>query len=693
LARSVRTACRWSWALLCVLTVAAPAAAAPSTRKPLRPAAAMQWVTPPTLVDLECPDREIRRPEWVAFGQELDGMGLEVHRSKGAATPPPALLRVRCLAPGEAPSPDPAIRSISAENPAPAIERLLHEVRDALRGESFPRPSRVLLMGWDDGEVSTTLLREASWMATYARLMADFLDLRHLVRVPDLWLSRYDAVVVLTDHLPAAIAESLVATLRRYLEAGGAVVLPGGIDDDALRSLTGVDGASGEAPLRAWTCDPAFLPGADGMVFRIPEADADPMPLYRLPTEARVLCGARGGRDAPLAFRISKGRGTLVAWTVPLLADKSARGLLLLSLMEASPLVSALMDMHLFFVDDCPLPASGRPVQVEAGAPEVPDGEFYRDRWWPDIHRLVQDHSLRPTFAFVLTYDDHMPDQGTPGTYAEGSPSLDLARAISAAGYEVDIHGFNHQSLSLVRNEWSVGWSGIGSMRTALAMLRTEYQRVFGKDRVPRAYVAPSNFVQRVGKEALRQAFPEVEVLSTQYLDEGPILGQEFGPDPEVPALSNVPRISSEHFLDGDNAQEVLDALVLPGVFSHFIHPDDLLDPERSRGRDWPGMVRELTSLLEKVDRAHPWLTRRTAVEASPHLRQWWKAGLRVLRESDGLLVRVENPPDGGLTFWVRPPRDREVRIQGSCEEVFRSQVESRVVLRSNGGACGIFWR
>lgn len=685
-------ACRSLLALICIAGLATAADAAPSHRKPPRPTAPIRWVSPPSRVVLDCPDRVVRRPEWVAFGQELDGMGIEVRRPRGTDPSASSLFRVRCLAKGEAPDPDPAVRSIPAEDAAPSIRRLLQEARDTLRGDAFPRPSRVLLAGWDDGEVSTALLREASWMAAYSRLEADFLDLRRLDRLPDPWLLRYDAVAMLTDHLPPATAESLGATLGRYLEAGGSVVLMGGIDDEVFRSLAGAKAAAGEALLREWTCDPGFLPGSGGTAFRIPDEDADPMPLYRAPEGARILCGVRGS-DAPLAFQVRRGRGTVVAWTVPVPADKSARGLMLLSLMEATPLVSALVDAHLFFLDDCPLPTSNRPVRVEAGAPEIPDGEFYRNRWWPDVRSLIETHSLRPTFAFILTYDDRMPEEGVPGTYGEGSPSLELARAISAAGYEVDLHGFNHQSLSLARNEWSVGWSGIGAMRKALTMLRAEYRRVFGGDRLPRAYVAPSNFVQRVGKEALRQVFPEIEVLSTQYLDEGPILGQEFGPDPEVPGLWNLPRISSEHFLDADNAQEVLDALVLPGVFSHFIHPDDLLDPERSRGRDWPGMVRELSSLLEKVDRSHPWMTRRTAVEASAHLRQWWKAGLRVLREAEGILVHVESPPDGGLTFWVRPPRDREARIQGTCEEVFRSRAESRIVLRSRGGACGIFWR
>jgi hypothetical protein len=229
-------------------------------------------------------------------------------------------------------------------------------------------------------------------------------------------------------------------------------------------------------------------------------------------------------------------------------------------------------------------------------------------------------------------------------------------------------------------------------MEAALRKAREEMQRVLGKGVVPRVYAAPNNLVQKVGKEAVRATFPEITAIATQYLDEDVILGQEFGPDPDVKGVTDIPRISSEHFVGPDAAREMLDALVSPGVFSHFVHPDDIFDPERSRGKTFEEMVRSLDEILSRVETAYPFMRRRSASDFAAEVRSYMQARLDATRGPGGLALRAVDPPPFGLTVIVRTRPGVTLKASG-CETVFAAPAEGRHYIRVGNGVCSIAWQ
>jgi len=721
-----------------LLAVVGQAAAGGASAAPLsvpRMAPGLTFIAPPVHVVLECPGVRPDRSWLATLGGALDDRGFLmtdrahapadgvaavircVARSNG---PPPAAASAAAPAaasaapPATAPlvpatdSPAPSDRPEAPPPPpivevsAPLSDKDAMAVADrvaslvAPKGGS-PRPVRVLFLVETASDTGRALLVQSSWVAVYARLSADFVDLTGLDRLPAGWLDSYDAVVLATDRLPRSGVDRLVGTLRGYVERGGALAAVGGIEDEELFPLFGIEKAIGEAKVEAYACEPTFLPGAKGLDPVLDPDGADTVPRYRLARDVRVLCrgGAGSARDVPLAFTVRRGKGAAIVWSGARLADKASRGLILLSILEVAPIPAAVLGALVFYADDCPLPMTNSRRAPADELYDLTDSGFYRTMWWPRMRALWEKHVVRPTMGFILTYDDRMPGDANPEGYTEpdGAPSLELARSIRDAGYEIGLHGYNHQSLSVGRNEWTVGWAGRAAMEEALRVLHGEYQRIFGAGAEPPVYVAPSNFIQKLGKEALRAVFPAITGIASQYQDEGPILGQEFGPDPDVPGLVDIPRVSSEHFLDGDNSQEVLDALVLPGIFSHFVHPDDFYDKERSRGATFDEMMRRLDDMLATVDQAYPFLQRMTGSELARYVPAWRKAGLSVLRDPSGLMIRAIDPPPDGLTILVRAPRGTKVRSQGACQEVFRATTESRYYYRVGSEACTITWQ
>lgn len=124
------------------------------------------------------------------------------------------------------------------------------------------------------------------------------------------------------------------------------------------------------------------------------------------------------------------------------------------------------------------------------------------------------------------------------------------------------------------------------NMRLAVAELLR-----YGKSFLPSAsfttYVPPSNYLSEEGQQVVLRTVPTVTTISGLYLPEMGVnaLVQEF--EEEEDGSISVPRITSGFAMDGYNELVAAHELMLHGVFSHFIHPDDVLDDDgRGSGLD-----------------------------------------------------------------------------------------------------------
>lgn len=675
----------------------------------------VRFVTPPSRVAVVCGACGVAAsdlPEWVVrLGARLHRAGFDSVPMRAAPAREDlegfgAVLAESSLAPaGAVPFSPPLVDR--------AVADLVAEVERRVAPEATPtRPVRHLVAVRSDTATGRTLFAQASWVVHYAKLDADFVEVEDLARAPARWLERYAAVVLATDSVPDA--GRLAGLLDAYVRSGGGLAALARLDDPALWPMLGLARMGDrEETVEEVTCDPAWLPGAGGLPFRYGADWAMTLPEVEVARDARVLCRARtaSGREVPSVFSRPHGSGRVLQWLSGEVVDKSARGRILLSVLEvAAPAAAAQMDALVFWVDDCPMPLWGQPRPPVDRLYGMTDTEFYTQKWWPGVSALLERYDVKPSFGFVLSYDARVAPpfasgfqlekedkEGDRGEVQHALSAVEvataLARAIQAAGHEIALHGYNHQSLTVAKCEQSAGWPGLDAMVQALALAREEMARLFGPRGLPATYVAPNNLVHAVGKQAIHQVFPEITAIAAQYLDEVSILGQEFGPDPDVPGVVDIPRISSEHFLDGDNAAEVLDALVVPGVLSHFIHPDDLYDPARSRGRDLDGLLAELDRFLARVRDAWPFLRPMTASRFADLVRAWPAARLEVTRGPRSVVLRAPGAPDGGLTALLRLPAGADPTASGPCEVVFRAVKEGRVQVRVGESPCTIRWQ
>ncbi len=68
-------------------------------------------------------------------------------------------------------------------------------------------------------------------------------------------------------------------------------------------------------------------------------------------------------------------------------------------------------------------------------------------------------------------------------------------------------------------------------------------------------------------------------------MKKGIIYDQEF--EVADDGIIEFPRLSAGYSKNDESLWNIYNGLNMYGLFAHFIHPDDVLDPERNEGKSW----------------------------------------------------------------------------------------------------------
>ena len=214
------------------------------------------------------------------------------------------------------------------------------------------------------------------------------------------------------------------------------------------------------------------------------------------------------------------------------------------------------------------------------------------------------------------------------------------------SGGELGLHGYNHMPLCpqdfVYAGENYKPWPSAESMALSLKEL-TRYARSFLPGASFLTYVPPSNYLSAQGQRALLEAVEELRTISGLYLNEEGVnaLVQEFCEEED--GSISVPRVTSGFDPDPYNRLVMAQELMLHGVFSHFIHPDDVLDSDRGADEGWARLYESFCQTVERVSGQYPLLRWSTASEGAAAVQRYSR--LRLKRQAD----------EAGLTLALTP--------------------------------------
>ena len=318
----------------------------------------------------------------------------------------------------------------------------------------------------------------------------------------------------------------------------------------------------------------------------------------QLDETARVYARIGDENGMPLIWERNYGKGKFVIDNFGL-TEKAVRGFYAASyslLTDAG--VYPVINGSVFYLDDFPSPVPGGDGTYVRRDYNTSIAEFYSNVWWPDMMTLAAKHGVKYTGVIIENYEDNTDENITEQTDVQRFQYF--GNMILHQGGELGYHGYNHQPLSLSNVDYGTvlpykTWTSLDAMEKAVDELIR-----FGKKMFPATelsvYVPPSNVLSEEGRKLLREKFPEIRSIASNYFSGEFAYVQEF--ETAEDGIVEQPRIISGAVIDDYMQMAALSELNMHFVNSHFMHPDDLLDEDRGAALGWENLKKRLDEYM-----------------------------------------------------------------------------------------------
>lgn len=366
-------------------------------------------------------------------------------------------------------------------------------------------------------------------------------------------------------------------------------------------------------------------------------------------------------KDIPLLWEKNLENGKIIFSNGQFLSEKGNRGLLTGVLYRTGKnFIYPIINSKVFDIDDFPAPIPKNISENIFDEYKMNDQKFFTNIWWPDIVEICSKYNLKPTGYLIYNYQDVTKDIENFEGDAYYESLITQGRNLFKIGGELGIHGFNHQPLRTEGyKDDSLGynsWKDYNTMVNAQIALNKFIHTIYPNYEV-KGYVPPSNIISEEGISALKKGFPSVNVISSLYVvsKEDIAYEQEFSKGAD--GIYNFPRYSSGYDYEEFDRWMVYNGITINGVFSHFIHPDDILDPERNHGLSWEGLKKDFTKLMSEVYDNFKWLKSDTISQGVGALNEYLttksafsykensiKGSLEYSCKNDYFILRTDKP-------------------------------------------------
>jgi len=351
--------------------------------------------------------------------------------------------------------------------------------------------------------------------------------------------------------------------------------------------------------------------------------------------------------DIPILWEQNYGKGSFVVFNGTILNDKNNRGLIagIIGLAKEN-LIYPVINLKMIHIDDFPAPIpSGRDEKIyEEFDRDIP--QFYKEVWWTDMIKISKKFDIKYSSFIIESYNNDTEPPFPRGDSKDMQNLLFFGKELLGIGGELGLHGYNHQSLAMeghIKQDLGyMAWKSKNDMAGSIKELVRFVKSVFSQYSF-RAYVPPSNILSPEGRQAVIEGNPDLKIIASVYLPnrEGDVYVQEFSIAED--GIIEFPRISSGYENEDEKMWSIYNGLNLYGLFAHFIHPDDVLDPDRSGGKGWTQLSREFASIVGEVNQDYSWLRSFTISPAGQELVKYLECKPQTEYKDDIITIYTED--------------------------------------------------
>jgi len=400
-----------------------------------------------------------------------------------------------------------------------------------------------------------------------------------------------------------------------------------------------------------------------------------------VPVDKAEILATSFNRRTPLLWKTRINNGNVLTWNWSEFNYGEFMGLVLESFLYVQPVgLAATPGISLLYLDDWPIPM----YNTIKNPLTIIDTEFYTETWWPETIELLEkwDQPFSSYLIFNYNVSTEPPFETGEFFVANNNGSMKMVDDHFENNYELGLHGYNHMSLTSKASELNAFvWSDKENLMAAVSQAREDWIRLFGEHNLPRTYVAPHNVISKEGIEALQKYFPTIKAVCTLHVGDNPEEAYEFGYHPDFPEVYMLPRITSGYHFNTETKKNLISGVLGPGVFSHFIHADDIYDPHRGQGKDWPALKQELSDIISFVRTNYPWLRPMNVYDGYRAMSEYDSQAVDFQIEGNSVHVSTNSP---GVMFRVRFDGKRIKRVTNGTI-LYSYKAVDEVVIRADG--------
>jgi len=351
--------------------------------------------------------------------------------------------------------------------------------------------------------------------------------------------------------------------------------------------------------------------------------------------------------DVPLLWEKNYGKGRFIVFNGTILNAKNNRGLLAGIIgMGKENLIYPVINVKMIHLDDFPAPIpAGRDEKIyEEYSRDIP--QFYKEVWWTEMIKIAEQFDIKYSSFVIESYNNNTVPPLPQGDSKDMQNLLIYGKEILGIGGEIGLHGYNHQSLAMqgfIKQDLGyTPWKSENDMVESIKELMRFMKSVFSQYSF-KAYVPPSNILSPEGRKAVIEANPDLKIISSVYLPnkEGDAYVQELSIADD--GIIEFPRISAGYEKKDETMWSIYNGVNLYGLFAHFVHPDDVLNPERNGGKSWDQLSKEFISIVGDVNQSYGWLRSFTIFSASQELVKYLECKPQIEYKNNIITIYTEN--------------------------------------------------
>lgn len=416
--------------------------------------------------------------------------------------------------------------------------------------------------------------------------------------------SKYKTIIICVQNIDE-LSYSF-EKLEKYVKNGGGLLFAVNIlEGNNLKeyyNLLGIKNINGTKKVESLVFNDNFLINSYGKSFGKLIINGELL-HFNLKDNVNIHISSNDDNNLPILWDLKYGNGYVGVSNSSLLASKNGRGVFV-------SLYSALHDVFtypvinsaVYFIDDFPSPIPNGEEKIITDEYGYNIKDFYSNIWWPTMRELTKTKGIRFSSYIIQTYDDNVYGPFNNSYFDEEARYY--IKQLLATGSEMGIHGYNHQPLAVNHFNHGEGidyklWPSDKLALESIKAVLNYTEEIAGENKVI-SYVAPSNIISEELYLKMQEEIKKIKIYAALYVGDEIVLDQEF--DVLDNGVVNVPRLYSNMELSSDSEYMLINELSYHYVFSHFMHPDDILDEERRSEKGFGYMVEKYSELIDFVN-------------------------------------------------------------------------------------------